>query len=151
MKKELEDVSVQEIADEATLNRATFYLHYADKNALLHAMTEFRFRDLIERRAITFTDCNGALRALALGVCDYFVESTGCPTQLSRWRSKARSFPSLRICSRKDLRIMGWLPVRTRHSPRPPLPGPFLEPHAAGSRLPIAFPPKRWQPGLRPS
>ncbi len=46
-------------------------------------MTESRFRDLIERRAITFTDCNGALRAIALGVCDYLVESTGCPTQLS--------------------------------------------------------------------
>ena len=28
MKKEFEDISVQEIADEATLNRATFYLHY---------------------------------------------------------------------------------------------------------------------------
>ena len=64
-KKEFEDVSVQEIADEATLNRATFYL-------------------------------------------------------------------------------------RTRHFPRPPLPGPFLEPHAAGSRLPIASPRKRWQPGLKP-
>src|ERR1700674_6037091 len=66
IKKECEDVSVQEIADEATLNRATFYLHYADKNALLQAMTESRFRNLIERRAITFTDCNGALRAIAL-------------------------------------------------------------------------------------
>ena len=31
--KECEDISVQEIADEATLNRATFYLHYPDKNA----------------------------------------------------------------------------------------------------------------------
>src|ERR1700728_2882731 len=58
IKKELEDISVQEIADVASLNRATFYLHYADKNALLHAMTESRFRDLIERRDITFTDCN---------------------------------------------------------------------------------------------
>src|SRR6201998_4465860 len=82
MKKELEDVSVQEIADEATLNRATFYLHYADKNALLHAMTESRFRDLIERRAITFTDCNGALRAIALGVCDYLVGRPSCSHQL---------------------------------------------------------------------
>src|ERR1700680_2351734 len=84
IKKEFEDVSVQEIADEATLNRATFYLHYADKNALLQAMTESRFRDLIERRAITFTDCNGALRAIALGVCDYLAETTGCPSQLAR-------------------------------------------------------------------
>jgi AcrR family transcriptional regulator len=52
MKKEFEDISVQEIADEATLNRATFYLHYPDKNALLLAMTGVRFRDLIERRGI---------------------------------------------------------------------------------------------------
>src|SRR5580698_9270292 len=83
-KKEFEDVSVQEIADDATLNRATFYLHYADKNALLQAMTESRFRALIERRAITFDDCHGALRAIALGVCDYLAESTGCPSQLAR-------------------------------------------------------------------
>jgi AcrR family transcriptional regulator len=83
-KKEFEDISVQEIADEATLNRATFYLHYPDKNALLQAMTGARFRDLIERRAITFTDCNGALRAIALGVCDYLVANTSCPTQLAR-------------------------------------------------------------------
>jgi AcrR family transcriptional regulator len=84
MKKEFEDISVQEIADAATLNRATFYLHYPDKNALLQALTCARFRDLIERRAITFTDCDGALRAIALGVCDYLVETTGCPSQLAR-------------------------------------------------------------------
>ena len=36
-KKEFDDISIQEIADEATLNRATFYLHYPDKNALLQA------------------------------------------------------------------------------------------------------------------
>ena len=84
IKKEFEDISVQEIADEATLNRATFYLHYPDKNALLQAMTDARFRDLIERRAISFTDCHGALRAIALGVCDYLAETTSCPTQLAR-------------------------------------------------------------------
>src|SRR6202043_1453438 len=83
-RKEFDNISIQEIADEATLNRATFYLHYPDKNALLQAMTAARFRDLIERRAITFTDCHGALRAIALGVCDYLAESTGCPTQLTR-------------------------------------------------------------------
>src|SRR5580700_6645916 len=84
IKHEFGDISIQEIADEATLNRATFYLHYPDKNALLQAMTESRFRDLIERRSITFTDCNGALRAVALGVCDYLAETTGCPSQLAR-------------------------------------------------------------------
>jgi len=83
-RKQFDDISVQEIADEATLNRATFYLHYADKNALLQAMTSARFRALIARRGLSFTNCDGALRAIALGVCDYLAETTGCPGQLTK-------------------------------------------------------------------
>ncbi len=83
-RKELADISIQEIADEATLNRATFYLHYPDKNALLQAMTAARFRDLIARRGLSFSNCDGALRAIALGVCDYLAETTGCPSQLAK-------------------------------------------------------------------
>jgi len=82
--KSFEDISIQEIAAEATLNRATFYLHYPDKDALLQAMTDIRFRALMERRGISFSDCDGALRAIALGVCDYLVENTRCPGQLGR-------------------------------------------------------------------
>ncbi|HEY4354708.1 MAG TPA: TetR/AcrR family transcriptional regulator [Acidobacteriaceae bacterium] len=82
--KEFDDISIQEIADEATLNRATFYLHYPDKNALLQAMTAARFHELIARRGISFTNCDGALRAIALGVCDYLAETTGCPSQLAK-------------------------------------------------------------------
>jgi AcrR family transcriptional regulator len=81
-RKEFDDISIQEIADEATLNRATFYLHYPDKNALLQAMTAARFRDLIARRRLAFTNCDGALRAIALGVCDCLAETAGCPSQL---------------------------------------------------------------------
>ena len=109
-KKEFADVSVQEIADEATLNRATFYLHYADKNALLQAMTESRFRNLIEGRAITFTDCNGALRAIALGVCDYLAESTGCPTQLSRMALEGSIIPIVEDMFKEGLARHGMAP-----------------------------------------
>src|SRR5580700_7620680 len=84
IKKAFEDISIQEIADEATLNRATFYLHYPDKNALLQAITAARFRDLIARRGLSFTNCDGALRAISLGVCDYLGETTGCPSQLAK-------------------------------------------------------------------
>ena len=83
-RKEFDNISIQEIADEATLNRATFYLHYPDKNALLQAMTAARFRDLVARRGLSFTNCDGALRAIALGVCDYLAETTGCPSQLAK-------------------------------------------------------------------
>jgi AcrR family transcriptional regulator len=94
-KKEFEDISIQEIADEATLNRATFYLHYSDKNALLQAMTAARFRDLIARRGLSFTNCDGALRAIALGVCDYLTESTGCPTQLAKMSFEGSIIPAV--------------------------------------------------------
>ncbi len=79
--KDFESISVSEIAELAGLNRATFYLHYPDKQALLAAMTESRFRILIERRGITFTDCDAALQAIALGVCDYLTELTICPVR----------------------------------------------------------------------
>jgi AcrR family transcriptional regulator len=109
-KKEFEDISVQEITEEATLNRGTFYLHYPDKNALLQAMTECRFRNLIERRAITFTDCQGALRAIALGVCDYLAETTSCPSQLARIRFEGSIIPVVEGMFKEGLALHGMAP-----------------------------------------
>jgi AcrR family transcriptional regulator len=110
MKKEFEEISVQEIADEATLNRGTFYLHYPDKNALLQAMTGVRFRDLMERRGITFTGCNGAMRAIALGVCDYLAETTGCPTQLARMPLEVSIIPVVEDMLKEGLAHQGMAP-----------------------------------------
>jgi AcrR family transcriptional regulator len=110
IKKEFEEISVQEIADEATLNRATFYLHYPDKNALLQAMTGARFRDLLQRRAITFTDCHGALRAIALGVCDYLTETTSCPTQLARIPLEGSIIPVVEEMFKEGLALHGTAP-----------------------------------------
>src|SRR6201996_1411420 len=94
-RKEFDDISIQEIADEAALNRATFYLHYEDKNALLQAMTAARFRDLIARRGLSFSDCDGALRAIALGVCDYLAETAGCPGQLAKMPLEGSIIPAV--------------------------------------------------------
>lgn len=82
--KPFEEISIQEIADEATLNRATFYLHYPDKPSLLKAMARARFRDLVDRRGLSFGSCEGGLRAIALGVCDYLAASPGCPGALAK-------------------------------------------------------------------
>src|ERR1700722_19407630 len=70
--KEFEKISVQDIAEGATLNRATFYDHYADKFALLECMVGSRFHDLLAQRRIVFNGgCSAALTGIVLGVCDY--------------------------------------------------------------------------------
>jgi AcrR family transcriptional regulator len=69
---EFEKISVQDIAEAATLNRATFYDHYADKFALLECMVASRFHDLLAQRGIVFSGgCAAALKGIVLGVCDY--------------------------------------------------------------------------------
>jgi len=81
-RKHFTDISISDIAAQAGVNRATFYLHYPDKNALLQAMTEARFRELLDRRGVDFS-CDGVLRSLALGVCDFLSQNNGCPEQLA--------------------------------------------------------------------
>lgn len=108
--KDFEDISVQEIADEATLNRATFYLHYPDKSALLQAMTEVRFRDLIARRGISFANCDGALRAIALGVCEYLAESVSCPGRLVQMPLEGSIIPVIEGMFKEGLAAHGMPP-----------------------------------------
>jgi AcrR family transcriptional regulator len=83
--KEFDKISVQDIAEAATVNRATFYDHYTDKYALLECMVGTRFGDLLAARGVSFDGtCSSALRAMVLGVCDYLAELPGaeCARQL---------------------------------------------------------------------
>ena len=50
-RKDFSEISIQDIAEESTLNRATFYLHYPDKKALLQALTAVRFQELARPRS----------------------------------------------------------------------------------------------------
>lgn len=73
--KEFDRISVQDIADAATLNRATFYDHYDDKFALLECLVGSRFNELLEQRGVSFDgSCSNALKAMVLGVCDFLLE-----------------------------------------------------------------------------
>ncbi len=72
--KDFDRISVQDIAETATLNRATFYDHYADKVALQECMVATRFSELLKERHIRFDGCKGAVKALAIGVCSYLSE-----------------------------------------------------------------------------
>lgn len=70
-KKEFDKISVGDIAEESTLNRATFYDHYPDKFALLECLVASQFQELIVQQSICFDGCAGALRKIATGVCHY--------------------------------------------------------------------------------
>lgn len=73
-RKSFDEISVQDIAESATVNRATFYDHYTDKFALLEAMVGGGFHRLLHERNVTFDGtCSEAVGALVLAACDYLV------------------------------------------------------------------------------
>jgi AcrR family transcriptional regulator len=78
--KTFDQISVQDLAERSTLNRATFYDHFTDKFALLEAMIDTRFTTFIDARmAGNVGTCEASLRQLILAACDFLAEvSSGC-------------------------------------------------------------------------
>jgi AcrR family transcriptional regulator len=84
--RSFEEISVQDIAEAATVNRATFYDHYADKFALLDALIAGGFHLLLHERRVEYDGtCPSAASVVILAVCDYLVlmhqGSGGCKGQ----------------------------------------------------------------------
>jgi AcrR family transcriptional regulator len=73
--KRFDDITVQDITEAATLNRATFYAHYPDKFALLGELIRVTFLQLLTQRNVHFDGtCSSAFGAIILGLCDYLLE-----------------------------------------------------------------------------
>jgi len=76
--KSFDEISVQDITDAATVNRATFYDHYTDKYALLAAMVGGGFHQLLHERKVQYDgSCATAAAPLILAACDYLTQSHG--------------------------------------------------------------------------
>jgi len=74
--KEFERISVHDITDAATVNRATFYAHYPDKFALLECLVAGQFNALLAERGVRFDGtCASAIRGIILGVGDFLAQS----------------------------------------------------------------------------
>lgn len=75
-RRNFDEISVQDIADEATVNRATFYDHYNDKYALLAALVGGDFHRLLYERSVCYDEaCSTTASSLILAVCDYMTLS----------------------------------------------------------------------------
>ena len=80
--KDFDSISVQDITEAATLNRATFYDHYPDKFALLECLVARQFLGLLAQRNVKFDgSCPSAIRGIVLGVCDYVAGIPGTERQ----------------------------------------------------------------------
>ena len=74
--KSFDEISVQDITDVATVNRATFYDHYTDKFALLDAMVASEFHKLLHERHVVYErSCPSTARAIILAVCDFLTRT----------------------------------------------------------------------------
>jgi AcrR family transcriptional regulator len=71
-RRPLDEILVQEITEESTVNRATFYDHYGDKFDLFNAMIAADFRKLLDQRNVHFDGtCSSGLAAIVYAVSDY--------------------------------------------------------------------------------
>src|SRR5436190_19087757 len=71
--KDFDDITVQDIAVRATVNRATFYAHFVDKYALVDGMIREGFTQTLQQRtASPARSIEEHLQRLMLAVCDYW-------------------------------------------------------------------------------
>lgn len=83
--KSFDEISVQDIAEAATVNRATFYDHYTDKFALLEAMVAGGFHRLLDERKVLYNGtCPSAAGAIILATCDYLALSRASEAECRR-------------------------------------------------------------------
>jgi AcrR family transcriptional regulator len=73
--KSFDEISVQDITEAATVNRATFYDHYTDKFALMEAMVAGGFHELLFKRQLRYeAGCPAGLGAIIQATGDYLVQ-----------------------------------------------------------------------------
>jgi AcrR family transcriptional regulator len=73
--KTFEEITVNDIAERSTVNRATFYDHFPDKFALLEDIIADSFRAMLDARmAGCVGTCPESVKQLIRAVCDFFAD-----------------------------------------------------------------------------
>jgi len=100
-------LTVREIAGRATINRATFYAHFADQYELFDYVVSEAFREELRRK---LPDSSGLgeenLRALVLAACDYLA---GLNTACSRTDRHFRPLIEARVQAELYELLLRWI------------------------------------------
>ena len=118
--KSFDEISVQDITDTATVNRATFYDHYTDKFALLDAMVAGGFHELLQERNVRYDGtCPSAASAIILAACDYLTQTHTGGIECNR-QSAFEPLMEAAIVAAIRRVIMGGMPKADVAPPVPP-------------------------------
>ena len=100
-------LTVQEIAERATINRATFYAHFRDQYELFDYVISEAFREELRRRLPVSPELSEEnLRVLILAVCDYLA---GLNTACSWSDRRFRPLIEARVQGELYELLLGWL------------------------------------------
>ena len=100
-------LTVQEISERATINRATFYAHFADQYELFDHTISEAFREELRRRLPEPSGLSEAnLKALILAACDYL---SGLNTACSRTDRQFRPLIEARVQDELHEVLSGWI------------------------------------------
>ena len=102
-------LTVQEIAERATVNRATFYDHFRDQYELLDYYISEAFRRELRRRLPATPGLDQeTLRVLVLAVCDFLSKlETGCRQRSDR--QFIRPMVEAQVQSELNEVLLGWI------------------------------------------
>lgn len=91
--KSFDEITVHDIAERSTVNRATFYDHFPDKFALLEDIIAGNFQDMLDvRMAGAVGTCPGSVKQLICAVCDFFADmAAGCQKHQRQFAPVAES------------------------------------------------------------
>jgi AcrR family transcriptional regulator len=114
-------LTVQEIAERATINRATFYAHFRDQYELFDYVISEAFREELRWRLPVSPELSEVnLKVLILAVCDYLV---GLNTACSWSDRRFRPLIEARVQGELYELLLGWiedLPQKTNGKPTTP-------------------------------
>ena len=100
-------LTVQEIAERATINRATFYAHFIDQYELFDYVISEAFREELRRRLPESPELSDEnLKALVLAACDYLA---GLNTACSRTDRQFRPLIEARVQGELYELLLGWI------------------------------------------